>query len=53
MEGKAGGLSGTGEIVIKILDINDNIPTMEKESVCVTQLPKPTLFVLFFLNWLL
>ncbi|XP_031150047.1 desmoglein-2-like isoform X2 [Sander lucioperca] len=32
MEGKAGGLSGTGEIVIKILDINDNIPTMEKES---------------------
>ncbi|KAF1383815.1 hypothetical protein PFLUV_G00135730 [Perca fluviatilis] len=32
MGGKDGGLSGTGEIVIKILDINDNIPTLEKES---------------------
>ncbi|KAM8727098.1 desmoglein-2-like protein [Acanthopagrus schlegelii] len=32
MGGQAGGLRGTGEIEIKILDINDNIPTLEKES---------------------
>ncbi|XP_073346746.1 desmoglein-2-like protein [Pagrus major] len=32
MDGQGGGLKGTGEIVIKILDINDNIPTLEKES---------------------
>nr|XP_020451505.1 desmoglein-2-like isoform X2 [Monopterus albus]XP_020451506.1 desmoglein-2-like isoform X3 [Monopterus albus] len=30
--GRAGGNTGTGEIVVKILDINDNIPTLEKES---------------------
>ncbi|KAM8850390.1 desmoglein-2-like protein [Spinachia spinachia] len=30
--GQSGGLAGTGEIVVKILDINDNIPTLEKES---------------------
>ncbi|XP_034744736.1 desmoglein-2-like isoform X3 [Etheostoma cragini] len=30
--GQVGGNSGTGEIVVRILDINDNIPTMEKES---------------------
>ncbi|KAK7945585.1 hypothetical protein WMY93_001313 [Mugilogobius chulae] len=29
--GKAGGNVGTGQIVITILDINDNIPTLEKE----------------------
>uniref|UniRef100_A0A673CTP3 Desmoglein-2-like n=1 Tax=Sphaeramia orbicularis TaxID=375764 RepID=A0A673CTP3_9TELE len=30
--GQRGGNTGTGEIVIKLLDINDNIPTLEKES---------------------
>ncbi|KAG5286763.1 hypothetical protein AALO_G00018490 [Alosa alosa] len=30
MNGGAGGLSGTGKVVIKILDVNDNIPTLEK-----------------------
>lgn len=37
MGGQAGGNKGTGEIEIKILDINDNVPTLEKESVCATQ----------------
>uniref|UniRef100_A0A3Q3XL52 Cadherin domain-containing protein n=1 Tax=Mola mola TaxID=94237 RepID=A0A3Q3XL52_MOLML len=32
LDGRAGGNTGTGEILIKILDINDNIPTLEKES---------------------
>ncbi|XP_074507506.1 desmoglein-2-like protein isoform X2 [Sebastes fasciatus] len=32
LEGQAGGNSGTGDITVKILDINDNIPTLEKES---------------------
>uniref|UniRef100_A0A8C7M346 Desmoglein 2 n=1 Tax=Oncorhynchus mykiss TaxID=8022 RepID=A0A8C7M346_ONCMY len=32
MNGAMGGNSGTGQVVIKILDINDNIPTLEKES---------------------
>uniref|UniRef100_A0A671Y448 Desmoglein 2 n=1 Tax=Sparus aurata TaxID=8175 RepID=A0A671Y448_SPAAU len=32
MGGQAGGNKGTGEIEIKILDINDNVPTLEKES---------------------
>ncbi|XP_041698183.1 desmoglein-2 [Coregonus clupeaformis] len=32
MNGEMGGNSGTGQVVIKILDINDNIPTLEKES---------------------
>ncbi|XP_034411816.1 desmoglein-2-like [Cyclopterus lumpus] len=31
LNGQAGGNTGTGEIVVKILDINDNVPTMEKE----------------------
>ncbi|XP_062386302.1 desmoglein-2-like protein [Sardina pilchardus] len=30
MNGAAGGLSGTGKVVIKLLDVNDNIPTLEK-----------------------
>ncbi|KAI3374911.1 hypothetical protein L3Q82_021447, partial [Scortum barcoo] len=30
--GRAGGNTGTGEIEIRILDINDNRPTLEKES---------------------
>uniref|UniRef100_A0A3P9ABG7 Cadherin domain-containing protein n=1 Tax=Esox lucius TaxID=8010 RepID=A0A3P9ABG7_ESOLU len=29
--GMSGGNTGTGQVVIKILDINDNIPTLEKE----------------------
>ncbi|XP_070775400.1 desmoglein-2-like protein [Enoplosus armatus] len=32
LNGQPGGNTGTGEIEIKILDINDNIPTLEKES---------------------
>ncbi|XP_076601401.1 desmoglein-2-like protein [Chaetodon auriga] len=32
MNGQLGGNTGTGEIEIKIQDINDNIPTLEKES---------------------
>uniref|UniRef100_A0A8C6WZB5 Desmoglein 2 n=1 Tax=Neogobius melanostomus TaxID=47308 RepID=A0A8C6WZB5_9GOBI len=31
LNGQAGGNVGTGQIVIKILDINDNIPTLERE----------------------
>lgn len=30
--GRAGGNTGTGEITINIMDINDNVPTLEKES---------------------
>ncbi|XP_031418740.1 desmoglein-2-like isoform X2 [Clupea harengus] len=29
MNGSPGGLSGTGKFVVKILDVNDNIPTLE------------------------
>lgn len=32
MNGESGGLIGTGEVVIKLLDINDNVPTLEKET---------------------
>ncbi|XP_077414827.1 desmoglein-2-like protein [Vanacampus margaritifer] len=32
LNGQAGGNEGTAEIEIKILDINDNVPTLEKES---------------------
>ncbi|XP_019734725.1 desmoglein-2-like isoform X5 [Hippocampus comes] len=32
LNGQVGGNVGMGEIEIKILDINDNIPTLEKES---------------------
>ncbi|KAF7668476.1 hypothetical protein LDENG_00008060 [Lucifuga dentata] len=32
MNGQAGGNTGTGNVMIKLLDINDNIPTLEKES---------------------
>lgn len=38
LNGGAGGNTGTGEVEIKLLDINDNIPFLEKESVGVTQL---------------
>lgn len=33
LNGQAGGNTGTGEIEVKILDINDNVPVLEKESV--------------------
>ena len=33
MNGASGGLSGTGQVVIKLLDINDNIPKLEKDTV--------------------
>ncbi|XP_077580449.1 desmoglein-2-like protein [Stigmatopora nigra] len=32
LNGQSGGNTGMGEIVIKLLDINDNVPTLEKES---------------------
>uniref|UniRef100_A0A3Q3FSP1 Desmoglein-2-like n=1 Tax=Labrus bergylta TaxID=56723 RepID=A0A3Q3FSP1_9LABR len=32
LNGLPGGNTGTGEIEIRILDINDNLPTLEKES---------------------
>lgn len=33
LNGQAGGNTGTGEVEVKILDINDNVPFLEKESV--------------------
>lgn len=35
LNGQAGGKTGTGEVEVKILDINDNVPVLEKESVGV------------------
>lgn len=32
MGGKAGGNTGRGEVEIKLTDINDNVPTLEKET---------------------
>ncbi|XP_068604476.1 desmoglein-2-like protein [Brachionichthys hirsutus] len=32
LDGRAGGNTGSGEVEIKILDINDNIPTLERDS---------------------
>ncbi|XP_077472123.1 desmoglein-2-like protein isoform X2 [Stigmatopora argus] len=32
LNGQSGGNIGMGEIMIKLLDINDNVPTLEKES---------------------
>lgn len=37
LNGSPRGNSGTGVIEIKLLDINDNIPTLEKESVGISQ----------------
>lgn len=45
LNGESGGRTGTGEVVVKILDINDNIPTLEKESVGVTQITQKSQFV--------
>lgn len=36
LNGESGGNTGSGEVEIKILDINDNFPTLERESVSVT-----------------
>ena len=33
MGGKEGGQSGTGTVFIKVLDINDNVPTLEQTEV--------------------
>lgn len=33
MGGAEGGLTGTGTVEIKVLDINDNLPTLEKSEV--------------------
>lgn len=33
MGGAEGGLSGTGTVEIKVLDINDNIPTLKQSEV--------------------
>ena len=35
LNGAAGGNEGTGTIVIKIKDVNDNVPTLEKEEVAL------------------
>ncbi|KAM9789977.1 desmoglein-2-like protein [Neosynchiropus ocellatus] len=32
LNGRPGGMTGKGEVVIKLLDINDNVPYLEKES---------------------
>lgn len=33
LNGKPGGQTGTGTVTIKIQDVNDNLPTLEKEAV--------------------
>lgn len=33
MNGHPGGLTGTGTVTVKVLDINDNMPTLEKDEV--------------------
>ncbi len=33
MDGAPGGNTGTGTIHVKVVDINDNIPTLEKDEV--------------------
>lgn len=33
LDGEAGGNTGTGEVEVKVLDINDNVPFLEKNSV--------------------
>lgn len=33
MDGAPGGNAGTGTVEIKVLDINDNVPTLEKDEV--------------------
>lgn len=33
MDGAPNGNTGTGTVEIKVLDINDNVPTLEKDAV--------------------
>lgn len=33
LDGQAGGNTGTGEVEVKVQDINDNVPFLEKNSV--------------------
>lgn len=33
LNGKPGGKTGTGTVVIKVLDVNDNLPTLEEDKV--------------------
>ena len=33
MGGAEGGLKGTGDVTISVLDINDNVPELEQEEV--------------------
>lgn len=33
MDGAPGGNTGTGTVEIKVLDLNDNVPTLEKDEV--------------------
>lgn len=37
MNGQMGGNVGSVEVVVHLLDINDNVPTLEKESVGAAQ----------------
>lgn len=46
--GRPGGNTGTGEIEIKLLDINDNIPTLERDSVGFTHTHRTTVASVLF-----
>lgn len=48
--GRAGGNTGTGEITINIMDINDNVPTLEKEFVGFTHLQLNSFEIFVFLK---
>lgn len=41
LNGHPGGRTSTGEVEIRLIDINDNIPTLEKETVGLPPLPHP------------
>lgn len=36
LNGRPGGNTGTGTVTIKVLDVNDNPPTLEKSEVVLT-----------------
>uniref|UniRef100_A0A8B9HNV3 Cadherin domain-containing protein n=1 Tax=Astyanax mexicanus TaxID=7994 RepID=A0A8B9HNV3_ASTMX len=40
MNGQPGGNTGTGTVSINVLDVNDNVPTLEKNSVSCTLFPQ-------------